>query len=150
MAESSSDRLFPVVRPTLCFARGHDSLQICSQVTLPFTAHIPLTTIPKYPSNAPHIRPNFLSFKSFFQSLVAMQNTPFVPILWALNSPSPIKKKDPQLPFTVVPTLIQLIFCQIVNEWYSYSKRCLVHYFQVQMRKPIFWNKPSSGKKENV
>ena len=49
IGKSSSDRLLRVVRPAPCFARAHDCLQRYGQATLPFTPHIPLTTIPNNP-----------------------------------------------------------------------------------------------------
>ena len=65
LAKSSSDRFLRVVRPAPCLARHHDCLQLCDQATLPYTPHIPLTTIPKYSSNTPHRRPNFYPSQLF-------------------------------------------------------------------------------------
>ena len=50
---------FALWGPAPCFARAHACLQLCGQTTLPFTPHIPLITIPKYPSYTLHRRPNF-------------------------------------------------------------------------------------------
>ena len=53
-----------------------------------------LTTIPKYPSNTPHRRPNFYPLQ-LFKSLVALKVTSFVVTLEAL--PTKLIEKIPPL-----------------------------------------------------
>ena len=80
MAKTSIDHLLCIERPATCFVQGHDCLQLCGQATLPFTLHIPLTTIPKCPSNT-LIEVQIFTPPRIFQSLVAM----YSPIYYAFS-----------------------------------------------------------------